>query len=190
MYSARMEYQKTYAGIGSRDTPSEILETMKDIAALCHDVGYTLNSGGADGADSAFEQGALSVGGSCNIFLPWPKFNGHHSTYTRPKPEAYEIAASIHPIWQHLGKDSVRSLIARNMHQVLGWSLKDPVEFVVCWTFNGQETAKQYTLRSGGTGSAISLADSLGIPVFNLCNDGRVEDLVEFIIGRQNGSKT
>lgn len=185
-----MEYEKTYAGIGSRETPPEILEQMKDIAVLCHDNGYTLNSGGADGADSAFEQGADSVGGKCNIFLPWPKFNDHHSTFVRPKPQAFEIAAKVHPAWEYMKRDSVRNLIARNMHQILGWSLMNPVDFVVCWTFNGQETAKQYTIRSGGTGSAISLADSLGIPVFNLCNDDRVADLVNFIINKQNGNST
>ena len=49
---------KTYAGIGSRKTPNSILEEMTTLAKLLSNMGYTLNSGGAVGADTAFEQGA------------------------------------------------------------------------------------------------------------------------------------
>ena len=50
---------KTYAGIGSRRTPPEILRLMERMALILSGAGYTLNSGGAKGADSAFENGAL-----------------------------------------------------------------------------------------------------------------------------------
>jgi hypothetical protein len=179
-----MDYQKTFTGIGSRTTPLEIIEQMKDVSVLCYDHGYWLNSGGADGADTAFEEGMDSVNGNSNIFLPWPGFNGHKDTkFTRAKPEAHTIAATIHPVWNSL-THPVKSLIARNIHQVLGWSLKDPVDFVVCWTYDGCETQESYTIRTGGTGIAISLASSLGIPVFNLCNEGRLADLVRFVAYR------
>ena len=171
---------KTYSGIGSRSTPDDVLEQMRDIATLCHMWGYRLNSGGADGADTTFETALDAIAENCNIFLPWPKFNGHLSKFTRPKPEAYKIAATIHPAWNYLN-EKVKPLIARNIHQVLGWSLQDPVEFVACWTADGIETKDRYSVRSGGTGVAIALANSLDIPVFNLCNEGRFVEWAEFM---------
>lgn len=180
-----MERVKSFAGVGSRETPPEIIEQMETIAELCCKLGYTLNSGGADGADSAFERVYDRLGGPMNIFLPWPKFNGNASKYQRPKPQAYEIAATVHPAWQYMRKDTFRHLIARNMHQILGWSLTDPVDFVVCFTHNGQESEKEYTIRSGGTGSAISVASRHNIPVFNLCNDNRFDQLVAFLDERR-----
>jgi predicted Rossmann fold nucleotide-binding protein DprA/Smf involved in DNA uptake len=47
----------TYAGIGSRKTPQDILENMTKIATWLESLGYTLNSGGAKGADEYFEKG-------------------------------------------------------------------------------------------------------------------------------------
>jgi O-acetyl-ADP-ribose deacetylase (regulator of RNase III) len=46
------------------------------------------------------------------------------------------------------------------MGQVLGARLDTPARFVIAWTSDGQDT--------GGTGQAIRIADSLGIPVLNL----------------------
>lgn len=45
----------TYAGIGSRETPMEVLELMTKASAWLGTKGYTLQSGGAIGADMAFE---------------------------------------------------------------------------------------------------------------------------------------
>lgn len=176
-----MIIQKTYCGIGSRSTPPSVLDEMATIAKICHHHGYHLNSGGADGADTAFEDSTLAVDGDCNIFLPWPNFNNHKGErFTRPKPDAYPIAATLHPAWSFM-KPPVKALLARNIHQVLGWSLNDPVDFVVCYTTDGAESAAQYTIRTGGTGIAIQLADKLNIPVFNLCNDGRYNDLLAYL---------
>jgi hypothetical protein len=181
-----MYYEKTFCGIGSRSTPPEIIEQMKDVAGVCYAMGYTLNSGGADGADTAFEDVYDSFNGPMNVFLPWPKFNNNHSTFKRPKPEAYQIAAEIHPAWEFL-KEPGRALIARNMHQVLGWDLKTPVEFAVCWTMDGCESHENYSVRTGGTGAAIALASLNDIPVFNLCNTGRLDDLVTFLMEKNSG---
>lgn len=45
----------TVATVGSRETPSDILEKMTSIGKYLSDKGYTLQSGGAIGADMAFE---------------------------------------------------------------------------------------------------------------------------------------
>ena len=46
-----------YAGVGARKTPADVLGWMERIAAGMATQGWTLRSGGARGADSAFERG-------------------------------------------------------------------------------------------------------------------------------------
>ena len=48
-----------YAGIGSRQTPPAVLDAMARIAHALGNAGVALSTGGADGADKAFETGAL-----------------------------------------------------------------------------------------------------------------------------------
>ncbi|MBN6740539.1 DUF4326 domain-containing protein [Acidithiobacillus sp. MC6.1] len=159
-----------YAGIGSRNTPPHILSLMTRIAQrlAIWPWGYTLLSGGAAGADSAFEAGA----GKREIYLPWAGFNGHtDSAHPLPLSDAYRVAAELHAGWGRL-KDSVRALMARNSHQILGADLHSPVDFVICWTPDGCESEAQRTRATGGTGQAIALADRWGVPVFNLQHGG------------------
>lgn len=64
-----MDY-KTYEGIGSRNTPEDFKYLLFHAAKTLAMKGYTLRSGGADGADSAFEAGADIVNGKRRfIFL-------------------------------------------------------------------------------------------------------------------------
>ena len=54
----------TYAGIGSRSTPPEVQAVMRTLANNLEYTGFTLRSGGAKGADSAFEHGVEKPVGS------------------------------------------------------------------------------------------------------------------------------
>jgi hypothetical protein len=159
-----------YAGIGSRETPPEILLRMTKGAAWLSSKGYTLRSGGAPGADSAFEAGAESK----EIYLPWRGFNGNPSPLYTITPEALKIAAEHHPAWDHCSS-AAQKLHARNVHQILGKDLKTPVHFVLAWTKDGGAT--------GGTGQAIRIARRCEIPVFNFYFDDCVPSLLKFLKG-------
>jgi hypothetical protein len=52
---------KFYTGVGSRKTPPHILKVMRQLATKLNSDGWVLRSGGADGADTAFEQGSSVV---------------------------------------------------------------------------------------------------------------------------------
>jgi len=144
---------------------------------------FVLRSGAAHGADTAFES---SVGdGAKEIFLPWRGFNGHTSALFETPGElhdrATEIAALLHPGWGRLSRGA-RLLMTRNVHQILGPSLDNPVEFVICWTPDGCESESTRTRATGGTGQAIALASRHNIPVFNLANGsamGRISEAVK-----------
>lgn len=168
---------KAYCGVGSRSTPAPILDAMSRVAERLAGLRHHLRSGGADGADKAFERGAGCGGGTADIFLPWPGFNGYPkeptsgslSTYPSPTEAAVQIAQRHHPAWRTLTRP-VRRLMARNVHQVLGYDCDTPASFVLCWTPDGAETVT--TAKTGGTGMAIRVAVAHGVPVVNMALDG------------------
>lgn len=151
----------TIAGIGSRETPKNILKEMKTIGEWCRINGVTVRSGHADGADWAFESGAQDL---CVAYIPWSGFNSHFisdATIVLPEytKELMEIAEQFHPAWEKL-THGAKKLIARDGLQVLGSDLRTPVNMVVCWTKGGKAT--------GGTGQAIRIAEANHILVVNM----------------------
>lgn len=154
-----------YTGIGSRETPADIYKKMTEISKILDQKGYTLRSGGAEGADSAFEDSTENK----EIFIPWTGFNHRETPYVGAGPKALELAEKLHPNWKGL-KNPVKLLIGRNTYQVLGKNLDSPSKFVVCWTNDGAEYKGQVGISTGGTGTAIKLAAINNIPVINLKN--------------------
>ena len=157
---------KAYTGIGSRTTPLEIQVTMTNIASWLEAKGYTLRSGGAKGADSAFEK--------CI------KINKEIYYASDANELSMTIAAKYHPAWDKVG-EYAKKLHARNAFQILGASLNDPVDFVICWTSCGCESHSTRTMATGGTGTAISIASMNGIRVYNLKNDKSINELRELL---------
>lgn len=149
-----------YTGIGSRRTPANVLAEMTTIARNLELTGFTLRSGGAAGADSAFEAG-VEHSEHKNIYLPWKGFNRNDSTLCDPTPDAFDMAAEFHPAWGRCSP-AARKFHARNCFQVLGYSLTVPSDCVICWTPGGEAV--------GGTGQALRLAAHHGIPIFNMGN--------------------
>lgn len=164
-----------YAGIGSRNTPHDVLDLMTRIATKLDTWGWMLRSGGADGADKAFAKGADRK----EVYVPWPGFTDDGvSRLSRPTFTAMEIAARYHPNWKNL-RDAVRKLHARNVHQILGASCDAPCSMVICWTPDGSTGIT--TARTGGTGQAIRIAHDRNIPIFNLQRDDHREAWEEVI---------
>ncbi len=161
----------TYAGIGSRETPFDICKLMTKTARKLDRLGFTLHSGGAEGADVAFEVGASKK----RIFLPWDGFNNKRVdgvSYTVP-PFNDELVNKYHPAAHNLKQGGLK-LMSRNSYQVLGTDLNSPVDFVVCWTKDGKA--------SGGTGQALRISEDYKIPIFNLKNKDAVKQLGNFIV--------
>ncbi len=122
---------------------------MRDAAQALAERGYILRSGGAVGADSAFEEGADAAGGGKEIFY------AESSIPTW----AFDTVDRYHPAPGRLTARG-RRLMARNAMQIMGEGCGIPVAFVLCWTPGG--TGK------GGTGQALRIATDYGIPIFDL----------------------
>ncbi len=156
-----------YTGIGSRKTPLHIQDIMTRLADVLKG-SFILRSGGADGADTAFEKNLEPI--EKDIFLPWKGFNDNRSILVKQDTKAETIAEQLHPGWAWLSPGA-KKLMARNVHQVLGMHLDRPSAFIICWTRNGAETFEEANNKTtGGTGLAIKVASQYKIPIYNLAN--------------------
>lgn len=201
------EGYKPYAGIGSRETPQDVCDDMTAVAQKLETRGFTLRSGFAGGADTAFELGT-SRDELREVFAPWKGFGQNPDsphekqrweqirrheresgeTFSPARPhllqgeygrKSEEMAAKHHPGWDKLG-NGARQLHSRNMGQVYGPKLDTPARFEVAYTMDGKAT--------GGTGQAIRVAESAGIPVLNMHNPRiRAAVLKELGIGPDRG---
>lgn len=173
-----------YAGIGSQTTPAEIRELMTQIARRLEAENWTLRSGAAEGADSAFAEGVIK---QAVIWLPWASFrrgtinprHQQHVTHPCDLP-AHDSVRRYHPDWKNLSTDqferrkqdarkqTVFKFMSRNFRQVVALG-NEPLlnsKFVLCWTPDGSERGRGP--KSGGTGQALAIAWDLGIPIHNL----------------------
>lgn len=174
---------KEYAGVGSRDTPKDIQNLMRQLATALEKVGYILRSGGANGADSAFESGVVNTDNK-RIFLPYKGFNKNASTlYAEPSAVALGWAEKAHPYFKNIKSDFARKAHARNANQVLGLDCKSPCSFVICWTPDGAENTKEcHSVEvTGGTRTAVVIAAINKIPVFNLARPDAIARLRAFV---------
>ncbi len=171
-----------YAGVGSRRTPPDMLRAMGDIAQTLGEAGVALSTGGADGADRAFETGALRTDAPITVHTPWPGYNGYrpgrhpetdidvvHPTSTETlQGHRYDyLAKEHHPYWSRCSRGA-RALFLRNV-SILAGALDDdgnnlPVRAVIAWTPNGLPVGRE----AGGTGHTLRTAASLDIPCINL----------------------
>jgi hypothetical protein len=164
--------RKIYAGIGSRSVPEDVAEQMLKLGVQLAELGYILRSGGADGSDITFEVGSDGGKGTKEIYLPWRGFNNNNgidSTKLASYEKAKILAEKYHPGWKYLNEVS-RKFHTRNVYQILGESLNDPVDFVICYTWDGKP--------SGGTGQAMRIAYDMDIPIYNLFYKETYEDIL------------
>lgn len=156
-----------FAGVGARKTPGAVLSLMEEVGALLAEDGMRLRSGGAIGADTAFYNGAREAGSAdMEIYLAKPK-SGIVGSVTDMSPVFGRLALNFHPnpkaitpSHENDRRQNAFKLISRNGCQIFGEDFRVPSNAVVCWTPGGKG--------DGGTGQAIRLANTVGIPVIDL----------------------
>lgn len=185
---------KFYTGVGSRETPEEIIKVMVALGRKLADDGWILRSGAAPGADQAFELGWIhhvqSVKGDftkAELFIPWEGFEKHtrdgcfgcNILPDLDDPELYKkaqvIAEATHPAWDKCTRGA-KTLHTRNVYQVLGRTLDKPSQMLVAWTpltKGGQP--------KGGTATAIRLAEKNGSKCFNLNKQEDFDKIMKYL---------
>lgn len=166
-----------YTGVGSRETPKEVMDEMRGVAEILADQEWILRSGNAIGADSAFESGSpLNLTES---YLAHPKASVPHGI-VEITPEHSRLFRSVYrtpsggPAPATMKEISVL-LMTRNGNQVFGPDFSNPSDVVICWTPYGDPV--------GGTRQAIALAKLIDIPIINLGDrawrDARADDIAQ-----------
>jgi hypothetical protein len=173
----------TYAGIGSRETPQEVLDKMTEVAKYLDGLGYTLNTGKTFTAkpsnDPKYqkqyeERLAFSKKNNGKVGLDEEGADRAFSLGTTKKnlfgvnapvgKKEMSVMEEIHPSPDRL-KEGGKKLMARNTNQIFGENLNTPVDFVL---FYAKET--KGIRPEGGTGQAVEMARRKGIPTINMAD--------------------
>lgn len=183
-----------WTGVGSRETPPDVLQLMTLIAKVLTDKGMVLRSGGADGADSAFYAGAKQSRAFYknlpNIYISWNGMTtkGGVRLYHDPEEGLFDaqrypmwkdaniLAHDIRGSWQGLGGGGIAHH-TRNIFQILGHNLDLPSKFVVFWAI---PVGKQGNVR-GGTNTAVKFAKQNNINVHNLHDPLVYNKFIDFL---------
>lgn len=168
---------KPYACTGNTECPPEILEKFDRVAKKLEELGYTVRVGGMDGIEDRIEKLVQKK----EVHLPWKGFAEKDSRFTYNSERAFAIAKMFHPTFDSM-KKGVQAFLAKNARLILGDKMNSPALFLVCWTEDGVETAKEKTAKTGFGGHPIAIASAVGIPVFNLAKpdaEQRINMLVE-----------
>lgn len=177
-----------YTGIGSRETPPEVLQQMTKIAYWLAGQGHTLRSGKAGGADAAFQSGVewfcynnqiQPTTRHAEIYVPWSGFGeGLWSCWDvvgGNDQNARNVAMQIHPAWSRC-KQGAQKLHTRNVMQILGRHINRPSDLVL---FYAPEDALGNV--KGGTATAVKLARLHGVTTINMAQQTWAEQLRKFL---------
>lgn len=173
--------------IGSRETPSESLDLLRQVGKTLADRGLGLTSGDADGADLAgyegFVSSSIKLPGAARIYLPWENMrypSGRtrtvdNETFICPKSfpnywKAFELAFQARGSFLGLGRGGI-AMHVRNAYQILQDDLQTPVQAVVCYA----PPARKGLAVKGGTNTAYQIAIDYHVPVWNLATPEGLE---------------
>lgn len=154
-----------YTGIGARKTPDDIINLIVPIAKELASRNWILRSGGASGADSAFEYAVDTTPHAMKeIYLPWQGFNARNSFFSTIPKEVYDIIKEVIPHYKKIRNNSVKKLHARNVLQLLGYdlNLENKSKFVIYFA------EERNGCPIGETAVALGLAQHFEIPCINL----------------------
>ncbi len=197
-----------YSGVGSRETPSEVISIMEDAAYRLAKMGFTLRSGKAQGADAAFQIGVQRYYDSLDkeyqdlyrvqlaeIYIPWAGFakdnkelydlwdiDLNYLNYLIEDQETKrdEIVSEIHPNFEALKKKrGAFALHSRNVHQVMGANILEPRLSSFCLYYAKEDNKGN---PKGGTATAVNLCKKFGVKTLNLNTDERLDVLESFLI--------
>lgn len=186
-----MTHVPFFAGVGSRETPPEILSLMYHVGFFMGHLGWGLSSGGAAGADDAFQRGMTDcpacqpvrqlriylINRHWELYRPDPSRGLYNSLeFTDTWDQAIEIATAARGSFERLGPAG-RDLHTRNVFQVLHHTLKRPVQQLICWA----KPVGRHGRVNGGTNTAVTIALQHDIPVMNLYLDEHRQRAEEFV---------
>lgn len=158
-----LSFYKPYAVTGNPNPPDEILRKIERIVQKLDALEYTTRTGGMQGVEESAERSAKKL----ELLLPWRGFSDKESKLTFTNERAVFVAKKFSSAYDGL-KPAAQAFLAKNVRLVMGQQVNSPALFLIVWTEDGAEKASERNSRTGFAGHPISIANALGIPVFNL----------------------
>lgn len=177
----------SYTGVGSRETPPDVLRLMRRIGYIMAMKGVALRTGEADGADHAFYKGVVDANDvhgvkfKNEVFVAGAPKSYHYVNdvvdifssnlmSVAPIKQFRETAVSIRGSWDDLSLIGAKCHI-RSVAQVLGVDGNSPSRGLICWAkpvnpITVTETKMRHV--EGVTNTAYCTAILHNIPVYNL----------------------
>lgn len=174
-------FYKPYAVIANKDPDQNSQEVVKRIVTKLSEHGFIARCSGMEGIEEIPEK--LNV--SHELHLPWKNFDQKQSKFTYNNPLVQGIAKKFHPTWDSL-KLVIQSFLSKNVRLLCGYQGNSLSLFMLCWSADGVESAKDKTFDTGSVGHAICVAAAHHIPVFNIAKPDAEERLYKYL-GIQNG---
>ena len=184
------------AGIGSRETPLPVLTEMETITYDLVETGHMIISGGAPGADTAFQRGAYKAISAqypkdtdyeinqvlakyLAVILPWNKFNDNNKHISFHNEDCFPHLHIFSDMSLELKEEAYK--IMRQFHPAYTRLSDSAMKLMARNGFQvlGHDLKHPvdlvicYTVDgkfSGGTGQSLRIADAHHIPIINLKN--------------------
>lgn len=167
---------KPYVVTGNKDTPPSVLEDIRQLVKRLDGLGFIARTDGMDGVDIEVEKTTKNI----ELYLPWKGFNNKDSKLYYNDTTTMQAAKAYHPTFDNL-KPVVQAILGKNARMVLGNKLNSNALFLLCWSEDGAELKKDVVARTGNVGHIILIANSIGIPVFNLGKEGSKEKINTYL---------
>ncbi len=163
--------------------PKDMEERFVNFAKALFTKGYTFRYNGDKNDKISLAIIALP-NSKVDCYLPWKKYNEEfvNPVTISPSEKAYGIAFNSHGKFMKL-PSSVRAILSRDVHVVLGKDCNDPIDIALIYNLDGSEMVDRKTdyKQQGNTTFILKVTADSDIPVFNLKSDGSTQRLIEFI---------
>lgn len=178
---------KAYAATGNREAPETLKPTIERIVRVLEANGWRLRTGVTQGLEDMFYKCANKD--TTELYLPWGKFKTQPKDPNSPELESkfsfcdercLELTAKFHNAFDSLA-DWLKKVEARVTRMIFGQNLKSNPLFVIGWSEDGAETILQKTPKTGNFQTALTMAASLPIPIFNLQNPDAEQRLYKYL---------
>ena len=176
-----LRFNRMFAVQSHGDVPGEVVLLIEQLTKLLISKGFTLRYDG-NKQDKAATQAYTAGKSRCETYLPWKGFNKDLTAkLNKPSEKAYGYASTFHKAFNKI-PPTVRAIVARNVHVMLGDESNTPLNLFITYTPDGAETKADVKYETtGNMAFYIYACEDLGIPVFNLKNDTAKERIVEFL---------
>jgi hypothetical protein len=171
----------TYVGIGSRNAPRNIVNTMYQLSVRFAELNYTLRTLNNSEVDKAFQDGSIAGNGDFSVHVPWiDSSQEKNPLHFPPTSDAFAHCDRMDPCFERYHPQT-QAIKARLANLLFGLDTEIKADFIVCWSPDGAEDIHQLTKSTGEIHGVLELKPTFTMPVFNFAKPDAMKRLTLLI---------